>query len=136
MRIHVIGPGVVGMATGRGCERFGHQVVYSDKGHDHQAVQADLTLICTPEAVVPKVVRELGGGKGPVVIRSSVPPGTTAQLESETHLGLCHNPEFLREATAEADFLARRQRVLMRSRHAEDPYRLHASQYLSERHGG
>jgi UDPglucose 6-dehydrogenase len=105
MRIHIIGAGVVGVAVGRGCARFGHEVVYTDKGHDHQAVQADLTLICTPEAAVPKVVRELGGGKGAVAIRSSVPPGTTAQLESEIHLGLCHNPEFLREATAEADFL-------------------------------
>ena len=105
MRIHIVGSGTVGRATGRGCERFGHEVVYTDKGHDHQAVQADLTLICTPEAVVPQVVRELTWHKGPVAIRSSVPPGTTAELASERHMGLCHNPEFLREATAEADFL-------------------------------
>ena len=105
MRIHIVGSGTVGRATGRGCERFGHEVVYTDKGHDHQAVQADLTLICTPEAAVPKVVRELTWHKGPVAIRSSVPPGTTAELASERHMGLCHNPEFLREATAEADFL-------------------------------
>lgn len=108
MRIHILGAGVVGRATGRGFERFGHEVLYSDKGDDHNAVRSDITFICTPEGVVPEVVRGLRGqGKGPVAIRSSVPPGTTMRLEQETggRLALCHNPEFLREATAEADFL-------------------------------
>jgi UDPglucose 6-dehydrogenase len=50
-----------------------------------------------------------------VVIRSTVPPGTTEQagrfLESVSgkkagvHFGICHNPEFLRAASADRDFL-------------------------------
>jgi len=50
-----------------------------------------------------------------VVIRSTVPPGTTEKagrfLESVSgkkageHFGICHNPEFLRAASAEEDFL-------------------------------
>jgi UDPglucose 6-dehydrogenase len=50
-----------------------------------------------------------------VVIRSTVPPGTTEKagrfLESASgkkagvHFGICHNPEFLRAASAEKDFL-------------------------------
>jgi len=50
-----------------------------------------------------------------VVIRSTVPPGTTEKagrfLESVSakkagvHFGICHNPEFLRAVSAEQDFL-------------------------------
>jgi UDPglucose 6-dehydrogenase len=50
-----------------------------------------------------------------VVIRSTVPPGTTEKagrfLESASgkkagvHFGICHNPEFLRAVSAEEDFL-------------------------------
>ena len=112
MKIHVVGAGVVGKATGEGFKRYGHQVVYSDKG-DNLDVEADLHLICTPEDTVPLVLVELYRGisdpalvRAPVVIRSSVPPGTTEELARQyPRLNLFHNPEFLREAMAESDFL-------------------------------
>jgi UDPglucose 6-dehydrogenase len=39
-----------------------------------------------------------------VVIKSTVPPGTTARLAKETGLALCFNPEFLTEANYIHDF--------------------------------
>lgn len=105
MRIHILGAGVVGRATGRGFERFGHEVLYSDKGDDHAAVSADLHFICTPEGVAAEVVRGMALADGHIVIRSSVPPGTCDALTHALHRAIYHNPEFLREATAEADFL-------------------------------
>jgi UDPglucose 6-dehydrogenase len=39
-----------------------------------------------------------------VVIKSTVPPGTTARLAEETGLALCFNPEFLTEANYILDF--------------------------------
>ena len=111
MRLHIVGPGVVGLSTGRGFARFGHSVVYSDKGDNH-AIEADLHLVCVPEDAVPEVVQQLAQPRpqfheyNRVVIRSSVPPGTTLALARKyPHLKLWHNPEFLREAVAESDFL-------------------------------
>ena len=122
MKLHIIGPGVVGKATGEGFKRFGHQVVYTDRGDNH-AVEADLHLICTPEDTVKEVVQELAEGLGPsaeyasgyhqVVVRSSVPPGTTTALAKKyPGVRFWHNPEFLREATAESDFLHADRAVL------------------------
>lgn len=112
MKLHIIGRGVVGSATGSLFSRFGYQVLYTDKGDDHAAVRAAIHFVCTPEGVAPDVVRELMHGipwvdvpNEGVVIRSSVPPGTTAGLARELGFPFQHNPEFLREATAEADML-------------------------------
>ena len=106
MNIHVIGPGVVGRATGEGFARFGHNVVYTDKGSNgfHHLVHADVRFICTPEEVAPEIVRGLKT-PGLVVIRSSVSPGTTVKLAQELNMELVHNPEFLREAVAEFEFM-------------------------------
>ncbi len=116
MNIHIVGAGVVGKATGKAFERFGHSVVYTDKGDDHGAVRADVHFICVPEQVAPECVRQVAAGvkaRKPtfewegedIVIRSTVPPGTTLALAKELRLELLHNPEFLREATAEQDVM-------------------------------
>jgi len=112
MKLHIIGPGVVGKATGEGVRRFGHDIIYTDKGDPHWEVEANIHFICTPEEVVENVVDEMlhrgtNGECRDIVIRSSVPPGTTAYL-AEKYKRLArfwHNPEFLREAVAEQDFL-------------------------------
>lgn len=110
MRVHIVGPGVVGKATGAMCARFDHEVVYTDKGDDHKAVQADVHFVCTPEEAAEEVVRDLASPfaaqpRGNIVIRSSTPPGTTHRLAIAVGKDLIHNPEFLREATAEDDML-------------------------------
>ena len=105
MKIQIIGPGVVGNATGVGFARFGHSVIYRDKGNAISNL-ADIHLVCTPEEAVPDVVRELVTlVSTPIVVRSSTSPGTLRKLAHELDRALWHNPEFLREAVAEHDFL-------------------------------
>lgn len=93
--------------------------------------QSNVTMICAPTPTVNGIVNlqillsicaEVGSSlreKRPyhlVVVRSTVPPGTTRehvipQIESSAEtqigpdIGVCHNPEFLRERFALDDFL-------------------------------
>ena len=106
LTVHVIGAlGVVGSATANGIERFGHEVIRTDKGDDPVAPAADIKMICVPEDAVPSIVRALKDTISVVVIRSSVPPGTTEALAQELHRDVFHNPEFLRAGVAEYEFL-------------------------------
>jgi len=121
MRVHVIGAGIVGLATGRAFTRFGHDIYYSD---NNPAAKNKLTkqelenwvnldamfdmrmhFVCVPETAVEEVVKGLGQKKGAIIIRSTVPPGTTERLTQESGRPIYHVPEFLREATAEDDVL-------------------------------
>lgn len=111
--IHIIGPGVVGKATGEGFRRFGFDIVYTDKGERHGFVEAGVHFVCTPEGAAPDVViglaKDITGGNRSssesIVVRSSVLPGTCDRLTRETGLVIVHNPEFLREAVAGYEFL-------------------------------
>lgn len=111
MKVHIIGcKGVVGSATSGVFRRYGHEVVGTDLGDDPTAVNADYHVVCVPEGAVPGVVRDLvrgdrvlRGREVPIVVRSSVPPGTCQRLASEYRWPIFHNPEFLREAMAEPD---------------------------------
>lgn len=118
MRIQIIGAGTVGRATGEGFSRFGHHVVFSDvdkekivqlkrEGFDvsEKPSMADLHFICTSEDVVENVVDQLIKLKGLIVIRSTVMPGSTCRLMKKHGRHICHNPEFLKAATASWDFL-------------------------------
>ncbi len=111
MKIHVIGPGVVGRATGEGFRRFGHEVIYTDVGGMFPSDKQDLNIICVPEKEVPGVVHKLSVWlsnhvqPNEAIIRSSVVPRTTERLSSQHDMNLWHNPEFLKELTAEQDFL-------------------------------
>lgn len=112
MRIHIVGPGVVGRATGQGFARHGHEVVYTDRGDDHASVWAGIHMVCTPEDAAAGIVRALAAAAGIIVVRSSVPPGTCGGLEAALRRPVLHNPEFLREATAEQDFLEAKYAVI------------------------
>jgi len=139
MTLHIIGAGVVGKATGEGFRRFGCKVVYTDKGEDHASVEASLHFICTPEGAVPDIVAEFADKrraahlKHRVVIRSSVPPGTTQDLQEScvsSGVMLCHNPEFLREAVAESEFL-HADRALIGVTYSEAEFAMLANLYRS-----
>lgn len=136
MKIHIVGAGVVGKATGRGFARFGHEIAYSDIDPGaHVRVpeapfyyvtagmfpDADFYFVCTPEDAAPGVVRQLAPVSGGIVIRSSVLPGTTAALSKELRRPLWHNPEFLREAVAEDDFLHTKYAILGKA-HGGHPF--------------
>lgn len=81
---------------------------------------ADVTFLCLPTppgvdgaadlSVVEAVIRQLADGLTPqsvVVVKSTVPVGTTARLSRrfDGRLRLVGNPEFLREGSAVSDFL-------------------------------
>jgi UDPglucose 6-dehydrogenase len=116
MKIQVIGVGVVGSAQAYLLSKLGHEVL----GYDHHrtffeyatmikeiASDVDMTFICVPEVYVPDVVKDLVSKKvgGLYVIKSTVPPGTTASLAAAYNIHICHNPEFLREKLAFEDVL-------------------------------
>ena len=120
MRITIIGAGVVGQATGKGFARLGHEVTFVDLNPEvldslsefRTVMQApglqDIYFICVPEDEVTEAIEGLIPrkiGTTLIVIRSTVPPGTTRTLGYKYSSHICHNPEFLREATAEYDFL-------------------------------
>ena len=120
MKIQIVGAGVVGQATGRGFARLGHEVTFVDKEphlvdlfrpeftfQTKPSPEADIYFVCTPEGVVEEVVRELDSfaPSKPIVIRSTVPPGTADRLSRMNYHHICSNPEFLREAVAEYEFL-------------------------------
>ncbi|MCW4008934.1 MAG: NAD(P)-binding domain-containing protein [Candidatus Bathyarchaeota archaeon] len=117
MIIQVIGLGVVGKAQAFLLSSLGHKVY----GYDIAKVKAeryfdvvqspvkdvDVTFICVPEKVAEETVAGLvdAGVGGLIVIKSTVPPGTTVSLMSKFGVHLCHNPEFLREKVAFDDVL-------------------------------
>lgn len=108
MLIHIIGAGVVGSATGEAFRRFGHDVVYSEIDHQFpNRRDADIHFVCVPEAVASEVTSSLEDIPKhiPIVLRSTVPPTTTQKLAYFMERTLWHNPEFLREITAEDDIL-------------------------------
>jgi len=91
-----------------------------DKGYAHVLEKSDGPIfICLPtpmdedgrcstylvESAIQKL-EQLATEKGRVlVIKSTVPPGTTERINSwATKFHVCFNPEFLREATAAEDF--------------------------------
>jgi len=123
LKLLLVGVGTVGGATGLGFLRLGHDVTFYDvldakrielrkqgyKVSDTLDFNADVIFICTPESRVEEVVDQLTSHKvqGLKVIRSTVPPGTTRKLQTEsaTYNHVCHNPEFLRESVADYEFM-------------------------------
>jgi len=128
MNVLIVGGGVVGTATGLGLQRLGHNINVVDSNVDCRAAheglyvggpimgEVDIVLICVPESEIDPAafaarrpsLRQLlrGAGDPAVYIRSSVPVGTCSRLTVKSrggHFG--HNPEFLREAVAEYEFL-------------------------------
>lgn len=64
---------------------------------------------CCDTSIVESVVQSLSEGLNEVtrvvVIKSTVPPGTTESINNKyDNLNVCYNPEFLRETSAQEDF--------------------------------
>ncbi|HWB61671.1 MAG TPA: NAD(P)-binding domain-containing protein [Chthoniobacteraceae bacterium] len=124
MRIGIIGMGVVGGAMYRGfanagCEVRGHDAdpACSRDGLDETLAQ-DVVLIAVPTPVdaanrcdlsaIHAVLERAAALNAPglFVVRSTIPVGTTRALMGlHPNLRIGHSPEFLRSATADADFL-------------------------------
>jgi UDPglucose 6-dehydrogenase len=121
MKIGVIGVGKVGSAISFGFQRIGHEVLQHDiklETRLKDVLPATLVFVCVPtpssadgscnRKLVYDVVRDLVGAayEGLVVIKSTVTPGTTDNLQRlYPNLDLAFCPEFLRERAAFSDFV-------------------------------
>jgi GDP-mannose 6-dehydrogenase len=95
MKILVVGMGTVGKSTAAGFSKLGHSVECCDLGDNPPA--SDVCFVCVPEIEVPNAVKYIETGC--LVVRSTTIPGTVASLGH-----VCHNPSFVREASAIEDF--------------------------------
>jgi UDPglucose 6-dehydrogenase len=110
MNIQIVGYGVVGKAQGECLKHLGHNIYPVDPvtNPQNQIVNnVDITFICAPEKTVPNIVAHLTNinHTGLIVIKSTVPTGTTKKLSEQHNIHICHNPEFLRENLAVQDTL-------------------------------
>ncbi|MBE0480162.1 MAG: hypothetical protein IBX68_04205, partial [Dehalococcoidia bacterium] len=117
MGIGVVGFGIVGTATAEVLRRLGHSVSINDlnparneaarlQGYQYLApgMKTEILFVCVPESYV-KDSLVYAPDAEIVVIRSSVPPGTTDRFSKQLGRPLVHMPEFLKEATALWDAL-------------------------------
>lgn len=128
MQIGVIGVGSIGSVLARGFDRLGHDVVVNDV--DHGAVSAlpyadrtkewiaencELAVFALPTpttadggdaSVVDAALRPFRGTQATVLLRSTMPPGSTARLADRHDLPLVYSPEFLRDDSGVEEFFS------------------------------
>ena len=126
MKVGIIGQGFVGSAIREGLKGFYEVLTYdtdtSKCNSSHKAVctECEIIFVCVPtpmrksgecdtrilQGAVNKISEECkSSGKNPVlVVKSTVPPGTTDSISSKTSLKVCFSPEFLTEANSFDDF--------------------------------
>lgn len=97
----------------KGYKVYGYDLKQPD--HKHQAFNSKLIFVCVPtpfnwttkkhdNSIVDKVFSQIPKGKI-VVLKSTVTIGTTGKLQKKyPHLKILFNPEFLSEASCDADF--------------------------------
>lgn len=106
MKISIVGSGTVGKATGEGLRRFGHEIAYYDRGDQRKDEKYHVTFFCVPDDELDKAFEKFSSKKDLVsVVRSTVKVGETERLHEKLGIHVCHNPEFLRGAVAEYEFL-------------------------------
>ena len=122
MKIGIVGIGIVGNAHKFGFEKLGHDVSFHDTAWIgtklEDVMDTEVVYVCVPTPSLPdgqcdtsivcQVVNDLvlGGYEGVIAIKSTIKPGTTQELciAYNTHQ-ICFCPEFLRERSAEVDFI-------------------------------
>lgn len=128
MKIGIIGLGIVGNALRSGFEHCGYTV----KVHDvllqtdiSQLLDTEICYICVPTpgnsdgscdiSIVESVVSQLVNYdyEGIIAIKSTVTPGTTQNLINKYHDRIIFVPEFLKERSAEYDFIFSQKLLLV-----------------------
>lgn len=132
--IGVIGAGSIGSVLAAGYAKIGYDVVVNDQNPDvmdalpHPGVSKDeiasiadwiLVAVPTPTAseggdftAVENVIREIQDTDATVILRSTMPPGSTWSVASEYEIPLIYSPEFLRDRSTVDDFF-RQDRVVI-----------------------
>jgi len=108
LTVEVVGHrGVVGNATYQWFKAMHPEleIIGRDKGDaiECRDMARVVSFICTPETIVEEVCGEVAQYAELIVVRSTVKPLTCQKIQKETGVHTCHNPEFLREATAVMD---------------------------------
>lgn len=126
MRIGVIGAGSIGSVLARGFDQLGHDVVINDVDADREdalpfearpkrwiALNADVAVFAVPTpttqtggdaSAVREALDPFREGNATCLLRSTMPPGSTARLADATGLDLVYSPEFLRDRSGVEDF--------------------------------
>ena len=126
MNIGIIGQGFVGSAIRAGLENYYKVLTYdinetkANSTHDQVVLESDIIFVCLPTPmrtsgkcdtrILEKSIQKISQvsktfEKNPIlVIKSTVPPGTTERIAKDTHLSVCFSPEFLTEANSFNDF--------------------------------
>tara|TARA_Y100000310_G_scaffold336822_1_gene422380 strand:- start:62 stop:886 length:825 start_codon:yes stop_codon:yes gene_type:complete len=120
-KVAIIGYGVVGKALHA---LFPEALIFDIVG-DHNSKeeineQCKIAFICVPTPMADDGVCDLSAVESSVewletpiiVIKSTVPPGTTDRLAEKTGKKILFNPEFLRAATAKEDTLAEKDIII------------------------
>lgn len=126
MNIGIMGQGFVGSAIRNGLESYYNVKTYDliedlcNSTHQEVCKTSDIIFVCVPTPMrktgkcdtrilenaideIDKVCRK--NNRSPiVVIKSTIPPGTTERIGKQTTLDVCFSPEFLTEANSFDDF--------------------------------
>lgn len=118
IKVGICGLGIVGSAMLNGFNSS-NQIVGYDKfkhiGNFDDLLKTDILFLALPTVLdeqtknydlgpLIETCEKLQDYKNPIVIKSTVLPGTTESLALKYGLNLIHNPEFLTARTAEQDF--------------------------------
>jgi UDPglucose 6-dehydrogenase len=127
-KIGIIGQGFVGTAVREGFKNFCEIVTFDLNGQCTEnslfelVEKVDVTFLCLPTPMkkngecdlsivrnclsqIDLIVKSLNKKDFIVIIKSTIPPGTTEKLNSENeNINIVFNPEFLTEANAVEDF--------------------------------
>ena len=128
MKLGIIGQGFVGGAVYQGMKNFFDVVTFDINGNCTESSlfnlieKADMTFLCLPTPMrkngecdlsivenclsqVDMIVQSLNKKEFIVIIKSTIPPGTTERLNTlNKNIHIVFNPEFLTEANAVEDY--------------------------------
>jgi len=128
MKIGIIGQGFVGSAIREGLNNYYDVLTYDidsekcNSTHETVCTEASIIFVCIPtpmrksgecdtrllEKVIARIDAECKNSKRKnkptIVLKSTIPPGTTKRINSSTFLDVCFSPEFLTEANSFNDF--------------------------------
>jgi len=137
MKIGIVGLGVVGSACRSGFERCGYEVIVHDIKLDtdlSDVLDTEICYVCVPTPsnedgscntdIVELVVARLHdmNYKGVTAIKSTIEPGTTQRFIEKYNDRIVFVPEFLKERSAEYDFIFDHKLLLVGSDNINHAY--------------
>lgn len=126
MRIGIVGVGSIGSVLAQGFDELGHDIVINDRDESRTqelpydeypkrwiASNCDLAVFALPTptkenggdaSAIDHALWEFHESNATVVLRSTMPPGSTERLADKHDLELVYSPEFLRDRSGVDDF--------------------------------